>query len=617
MDILNPTALIFALLAVPIALLYLLRMQRREQSVSSVLLWRQTTLDREANALWQKLRPNILLFLQLLTLLFLVFALVRPYLNQGGQATPRRLVLLDTSASMLAEDVAPSRFEAARTQLNRLIEDLGPNDQMAFILVGASPRSLGGFTANKTELRAALEQAQPALESANWAAAISLAQAVAGAGAPSTQDNETVFTVISDGANAGDLTELNGKVEYLPIGQHGENVSLGAFSLRRTVRGMAAFVRVNNSGKNPATVLVSIRSGDGLLDARTLQVPAGDSATWTLNDIDPALPFLTARIDETQPESGNNLAADDAAYAINPVSSLRRVLLVTRGNRFLEQVLGALPDVTVARIVPSVQAGAGGQDLTGANYDVIVLDNLTATLPSNANVFMLGVGQGFSGTGVFSATAYVRAEPHPIARNLDWRGVNVLEAQQVSPPVWLQPVIQAQGGALLFAGDGAAARLGRVVYLSFDLFKSDLPLQIAFPVLVANTVDWLSPAQGLPLPATAKPGEVIALPAGSLVRLPTGASIESNKDGVFADSAQPGVYAVQSPRGAGYFAVNFWDARESDTTPAADLAFANGAQLLQPAQGLTQREFWNILALLALVLLMLEWWVYQRGIRAR
>ena len=81
MNILNPLALLFALLAVPIVLLYLLRLQRREQNVSSTLLWRQSTLDREANALWQKLRPNILLFLQLLTLLFLVFALIRPYIN--------------------------------------------------------------------------------------------------------------------------------------------------------------------------------------------------------------------------------------------------------------------------------------------------------------------------------------------------------------------------------------------------------------------------------------------------------------------------------------------------------------------------------------------------------
>ena len=64
MNLLSPLALLFALLAVPIILLYLLRLQRHEQPVSSTLLWRQVTMDREANTLWQKLRKNLLLLLQ-------------------------------------------------------------------------------------------------------------------------------------------------------------------------------------------------------------------------------------------------------------------------------------------------------------------------------------------------------------------------------------------------------------------------------------------------------------------------------------------------------------------------------------------------------------------------
>jgi len=610
MNILNPLALLFALLAVPIVLLYLLRLQRREQSVSSTLLWRQSTLDREANALWQKLRPNILLFLQLLTLAFLVFALIRPYINQPGQTPARTIVLLDASASMLAEDVPPTRFSAAKKQVSNLIDDLGANDQLALILMGASPRALSGFSASKAELAAALDAAQPALEAANWGAAISLAQAIA------QGDENTAFVVVSDGANADDAKLLTGNVKFIPVGVNGENVFISAFTVRRTVRGLAAFVRVNNSGKSAASVLVSLRSGDALLDARTLDVPAAGSATWTQNDLDPALPHLTARIDQTPNAAQDNLAADDAAYAINPVTSIRRALLVTRGNRFLEQALGALPGLQVTRVVPSVDGLTAGQDLSGAVYDLIVLDNITATLPSNANVLMIGAGAQFSSTGVFSNTGFVRAEASPIAQNVDWRGVNVLEAQHLAPPAWLQPVIQAQGGGLVFAGDGASAGLGRVVALPFDLFKSDLPLQIAFPVLVANSVDWLSPAQGLALPASVKPGEVIALPGGSQVVLPAGASMAA-PDGVFADTAQPGIYAVQTPRGRGYFAVNFLDARESDTTPQPNLQFANANAQTQTAQGLSQRELWNILAALALVLLTIEWWVYQRGLRTR
>src|SRR5690349_13717287 len=177
MSILNPVALLFALLAVPIILLYLLRLHRREQTVSSTLLWRQVVLDREANTLWQQLRRNLLLLLQLLTLLFLVFALIRPYLSVPSTLSGRLVVLLDGSASMRATDVSPSRFEAAKAQVRGLIDDLGPSNEMTIILVDGSPHALTSATASKSDLNAALDAAQPSLMSANWSAGIALAAA--------------------------------------------------------------------------------------------------------------------------------------------------------------------------------------------------------------------------------------------------------------------------------------------------------------------------------------------------------------------------------------------------------------------------------------------------------
>ncbi|MBK8835206.1 MAG: BatA domain-containing protein [Anaerolineae bacterium] len=46
MNALNPIGLALALLAIPIVLLYLLRLRRQEQQVSGTLLWRQTVMDR-------------------------------------------------------------------------------------------------------------------------------------------------------------------------------------------------------------------------------------------------------------------------------------------------------------------------------------------------------------------------------------------------------------------------------------------------------------------------------------------------------------------------------------------------------------------------------------------
>jgi hypothetical protein len=78
MNFLAPVALLFGLLAIPILALYLLKLRRREVKVSSTLLWEQVLSDREVNAPWQRLKRNLLLFLQLLILAALVLALARP-----------------------------------------------------------------------------------------------------------------------------------------------------------------------------------------------------------------------------------------------------------------------------------------------------------------------------------------------------------------------------------------------------------------------------------------------------------------------------------------------------------------------------------------------------------
>lgn len=614
---LNPIGLALALLAIPIVLLYLLRLRRREQRVSSTLLWRQTVMDREANALWQRLRPNILLLLQLLTLAFLVFALTRPYALAPARLTGRAIVLLDASASMEATDVAPSRFEAARREARGLIDGLGATDEMTIILVDGSPRALTPLTPNRADLNAALDQARTSLAPANWSAALSLAGALR---TPSTN-----IVIIGDGANSDDLKAQAEPAQFRPVGGTGSNIAISTFALRQTVRGASALARVTNHGSQDATVLLSLRAGTAigtdttLLDARELKIAAGQSAQWTVNGIDPAVAYVRASIDRVAPGESNVLSADDAAWAVNAAPAPRRALLLSRGNRFLEQALGALPNLQVTRAV-SVPIDIAQP------YDLIVVDGISATLPARSHALFVNPiadTPAFSLGAVFSATGFVDAAQHPTLLAVDWRGINVLDARRVAGPGWLLPVVNAQGGALMLAGESPAAEgrtpeFDRLAILPFDLRRSDLPLQIAFPVLIANTVEWLAPLRGLDIPISARPGEAVGLPVGASVVNPAGARQTVDARG-YGATGLPGMYGYSLGAAKGLFAVNFLDARESAIAPDPDVALraagaatdVNGLQVQ-----LSQREIWPILAALALVALLVEWWIYQRGMPA-
>lgn len=609
MNALNPLALAFALLAIPIILLYLLKLQRREQSISSTFLWRQVTLDREANALWQRLRRHLLLFLQLLTLAFFVFALVRPYINAPATFNGMVVVLLDASASMRATDVAPTRFEAAKAEARALINQLGGSDQMVLIQVDGAPRALTGLTNDRAQLAQALDATQPSLNGANWPAAISLAAATA-----ANQPNATTI-VISDGAAADDIKLIQGRARHIAIGQRGDNIAITAMSLRRTLRGLAAFARISNVGAQDDRVLVSLRADGALSDARELSVPAGKSVEFVVNGLPATTLAVEARLDQGQ---FNALPDDDVAYAVNTANSTRNALLLTNGNRFLEQALVAMPGLRVTRAITP--------PLGTPQFDLYVLDRLTMTLPARSHVLAITANPSiagadvFSTSGVFSDTQFVRVNEHPILRQVDWRGVNVLDAQRVNAPVWLRPVVQAQGGPLLFAGETTSENAPeRMVLLPFELRKSDLPLQIAYPLLIANSVDWLAPAQGVNAPPSVRPGEVVALPEGAAVTLPSGDALTVDKRG-FAQTGALGVYrftgASAGVRGA--FAVNMLNPSESAIAPSGEVAIGSAtANAAAPAaNGQSPREFWNLMAALALVLLVIEWWIYQRGVPA-
>src|SRR3954468_2693370 len=90
-----------AAIAIPALLvLYFLKLRRREMPVSSTLLWKKAVQDLQVNAPFQRLRRNLLLFLQLLLLLLLLLAFSRPVTNYTPGAGSTSVILIDRSASM-------------------------------------------------------------------------------------------------------------------------------------------------------------------------------------------------------------------------------------------------------------------------------------------------------------------------------------------------------------------------------------------------------------------------------------------------------------------------------------------------------------------------------------
>src|SRR4051794_12699415 len=110
MNLANPTALMWASLAIPVVIFYILKIRLRRVPVSPVIFWRQIFDEKKPRSIWQRLRHLLSLLVQLVLLFLLVGALTEPFFSWESNSARRVILVVDNSASMNATDVAPSRL---------------------------------------------------------------------------------------------------------------------------------------------------------------------------------------------------------------------------------------------------------------------------------------------------------------------------------------------------------------------------------------------------------------------------------------------------------------------------------------------------------------------------
>ena len=178
---------------------------------------------------------------------------------------------------------------------------------------------------------------------------------------------------------------------------------------------------------------------------------------------------------------------------------VRRPWLVSAGNSFIEKALALLPQVRLARVLPGNYKPGPGSDLT-------LFDGyLPATLPPG-NLLLINPPDSplvpVSGTLAYPVLG-PREGDDPLLRYVNLDDLHIAEAARMQTPAWARTLVRTTGGdPLLLAGETAGRR---VAVIGFDLHKSDLALQVGFPILLANLVGWLAPGSALDLPPRLTP----------------------------------------------------------------------------------------------------------------
>lgn len=632
MHFLSPLSLLWLPpLAGVIVLMYILKLRRKDVVVSSTFLWRQVIRDVQANAPFQKLRKNLLLLLQLVAAALLVFALAQPYWRIWKTGGRNIVLVVDSSASMRASDVSPSRLEIARRTARDLINKMQPRDQMMVLSASSRPETITGFTSDQGELRRAIDSLRPHDTPTNMRDALNLAaDLVASRG----QGSNGRIDLISDGsfeAPEGDAANPAGPAQYTltslslgkthvafhPIGTGHDNVGIVAVDIRRNLGGEKTaqlLVVTRNYASAARTFNEEIYDGDNLIEAHEVTLPAGKENTEPYDLPEPDAPHrLKVHLD-----AKDDLAADnDAMLILKPRKSLK-VLLVGNENLFLENALNVDPGVELEK------AAAYPGAANAKRFDVIVFYNAAPAKLPVGNYLFLHCTSDQCPAKVNGSEPDVTAADwernDPVLRYVDLSEHRFEEAYKATPEPWGREIAVAGSGSLIVAGE---KEKNRDLFVAFDPNQSRLPLAVAFPIFISNSVRWLGTGADDSELAQIHTGEPITLPAplgvGRItVTKPDGSkhdvSVGERGGALFDDNDQIGFYTASGPGFSYPFAANLASASESDITPHQSLT------LLANPTDLTGRRVPDpfyllpILVLLGLAVLVFEWYAFHRRV---
>lgn len=618
MSLLQPAALGFLALIPVIVLFYILRAQHRQERIPSVLFWRNISSDLEGRPSWRMPLRNLLLLLQILVVAALALGLARPSVLGGEK---RNLILvLDASVSMQATDVLPSRFEAAKAKARELIDGLAAGDEVTLIRAARSPVILDSAQGNdRSPVLAALAAVAPSGGSADMVAALALASSLAGQHA----DARNEIVVLSDGVfprvDVDKLGSPRANIRLETIGQSSRNVAITELSVRPmlgTIGRYVGFVRATNYGSAPVEVPLRMLADGIPIENRALQLPARGAVELTLN-----LPVGTKLV-EAQLEGNDHLRLDDQAQAVVATERQLNVTLVSTNTLFWDRALRAIPLLKVTKVRPAAYKPAAADITIFDGYEPppgqwpggsVLLVNPAP--PGRLDPALLPVPV-LGETGPVQVARANRQSP--LLEGVDLTSVSLPKSVKVKAPTWARAVAETTEGPLILDGQFEGRK---VVVLAFDPIQSDLSQRLAFPILVANTVSWLTPED---LPTSVKSGSIVEIPplpdaVEVIVRLPGGKAQAFQAKGTtirFGQTDAIGRYVItqrseSAVLGQHVVVVNATDERASDIQPNAD-ALGGGLVNAGSAAPGVQQETWPYLAAVALALLSGEWWYYCR-----
>ncbi|MCP3965510.1 MAG: VWA domain-containing protein [Lentisphaerae bacterium] len=492
MIFLNPAALWWLSLLIPLAALYFLKVKPERHQSALLFLWEKVFQEKQSSTLFKRFRNWLSLLLLTLAFIAIVFAMAKPYFA-GLSGRRNLIIIIDCSASMNTLQGGESIFEMAQQKARNIIRNLLPSQRAVLASVGTDMKILVGATSNKRELLEGISKLKPTQCALNPEAFRFLKK---------RKDfyPDSRALLLTDGCFIGAASLRS--IEIIKVGSKKNNAGIIGFDIVRLPSGnnSDAGIYINCASTYPDQIQVDLSLACGtpgnVIKVFPLKLKKGVNRPQILKVENAPSGKWFASLDKPQSLSIDNMTCailrDPPPVKVGILSSngIYSLLVGSYSQGKTMTVVSKSPEVLICE----------GNEPEGNNVDKIIIIK-----PYGKSSFW-----NHCGSIVDLQTVDIDIAEHPVMKFLKMDNTEIEGVRQLTAPQNSNIIAKTNSGQPLIYKTTSQGKTAYV--LNFDPMQGDFFLQVDFPVLLGTAVMDLY-GRGASLPPVFKTGS--RLPSGT------------------------------------------------------------------------------------------------------
>lgn len=480
--------LVLLILIPVVILMYLLKQKAVDTPVPSLFLWKEMYQNHKSDTPWEKLKKNILLILQIITIIVLIIALMGPYIRKEVNVSETVAILIDNSGSMCTKlDEDSTRLDSAKESAVNFVETLPSGTQITVISCSKDTTTLISNSVDKNAVISKIKGIKETPYIGSMTTGIMLCKTML-VSAPGLQ-----VAVFTDGYVP--LENLDGTI-YNFCGDV-ENACVDF--VRCSKRGERLFIMASVTNCSATRFSSDLNLyGDGeMLAIQNVTLEPYENKIIYFEDVAFDGSTLAAEINKK-----DALLLDNTAYGLSAKETGAEVLLYTAGNLYLERAVQLKDGVNIT--TTSDTSLDGFKTFEKENYDLYIFDGvmpeaLDDNLPEHGNIMFINVPfEKYYHIVSETESASVKIDDSKYAKDIKGASFAFSSVNAMDYPTWATNLFNVKADNKTYsAGFIGETDLRKVCVLGFDIHDSDLALKYEFPVLVYSLISELTNTSSL------------------------------------------------------------------------------------------------------------------------